>query len=824
MKFIYSKYFIYPVFFLTCIILYSSISYHLEVSNGKFRHLKDEDALAEICKKDKSLYKYYYENGDYEIHDPKLNEKDDRADTILKYLNEDFDSKYIFEYIGYQGFYIFFLILLIVIILLAIYYSIASCIRCCTEKCCNLFSCYCCKTKCCKRTICICIPIVYLIVLILSFVSLGFAVLAVDKFSGAACIGLQLVDSLVLGENKATTPKWGGISTVSEILNSLSSVTDKNNEQLAINIYNNEQNYYDKLKEWEDYLKESYNNHQDNKFSVNSPKMTNSDEEKKVDISPYYAYLWGPFENDGTILRKIYESSQNEQMNKDILYIFDNYLYSFLGCKEEDNDHLDCTTDSSMASILKKSSELVEKIKDPMDKLKEKVSEPINNVYDKVNNTVITIFSVVVSIVIFYSIIIEALLSIFCCSTKCQCNCCSCLMRWVLCLIYYTSIFIVVLGFVLGIVIGVIGSFVQDAAKVVQYITSTQNLNSTKPIIIEGDMGVYLDVCLNGDGDLAKKFGLDEEIINEITNITNDTEISNDTIYYETSPVIDYYKEYLNNLNSTSYLNIDYFDANDGSNYKLKEKLNEINKYVSGEYYDSDKQDSCMINETWRTSKEVEGYTYNEDYPEPGQTTKYLIYLYDEDFYTKAKLENRYSSACSTKNHPYETVSGASKTFGQLFKTIQTNMVGDDFEKSKEGYIKDLDKLNEIYGEKNHYLQETISSAVGVVENIGNTFISYGTSNIFSFLNCKFVGNNKLMLIDSLYTSLGVYLEAFGVTTILFSLFIFIGIVFIIIIVKNNKKDDNDGLSSVNIETLNDILTGNSSIESPGSLLDSSEQ
>ena len=96
---------------------------------------------------------------------------------------------------------------------------------------------------CFKRTICVLIPFLYLIVFVLSLVAIAFAIITIDKFSGTACIGLQLVDSLILGENKNTTPKWGGISTVNIILNSLANMTKSNNKDIVKNIYDSRKNY-----------------------------------------------------------------------------------------------------------------------------------------------------------------------------------------------------------------------------------------------------------------------------------------------------------------------------------------------------------------------------------------------------------------------------------------------------------------------------------------------------------------------------------------------------------------------------------------------------
>ena len=62
---------------------------------------------------------------------------------------------------------------------------------------------------------------------------------------------------------------------------------------------------------------------------------------------------------------------------------------------------------------------------------------------------------------------------------------------------------------VVGIVIGLIGSFFKDLTNVIQYMISTENLKSEEPKMFGKNRYIkYLDVCLNGDGNLGKEFGL----------------------------------------------------------------------------------------------------------------------------------------------------------------------------------------------------------------------------------------------------------------------------------------------------------------------------
>ena len=134
-----------------------------------------------------------------------------------------------------------------------------------------------------------------------------------------------------------------------------------------------------------------------------------------------------------------------------------------------------------------------------------------------------------------------------------------------------------------------------------------------------------------------------------------------------------------------------------------------------------------------------------------------------------------------------------------------------NFQKNRD----DLDKLNEIFSKKNEYLIKSLDYATYPINRIGNTVNKYisGKDNIFSLLNCKFVGENKLLLMHVLYTSLLFYLDSFGIVTCLFSLFIFVGIIFILIVIKNSKLDTKGGAYNLDLETLDDILKGNDSGE-----------
>ena len=53
-----------------------------------------------------------------------------------------------------------------------------------------------------------------------------------------------------------------------------------------------------------------------------------------------------------------------------------------------------------------------------------------------------------------------------------------------------------------------------------------------------------------------------------------------------------------------------------------------------------------------------------------------------------------------------------------------------------------------MFGQKNYYLRQSLNYAYKGMKDIVKTFIQYisENDNMFSLLNCKFVGNNKLIM------------------------------------------------------------------------------
>ena len=800
-NFIYSKFFIYLVFVLSFLTIYAIISQFFTPSKSKFRFLEEEDPMEDLCKQSQNIYDYYYDGKEYNFHESNFDINDSRSNLIIEFIENDYETKYIFKYIWHTGVYVFFVVLLIAIVIMTIYYSFASCVKMCKEDCFDCFSCSFCKNKTFKKTSCILIPIIYLIVFVLAVISGVLAFICFDNFSGVVCVGVKFVESFVLGEKRNSIQKWAGISLVSSLLEQLESLTKTNEEQVK-NINNNKTSYLNSWSEWDEYKNISLKKNLGKYFDVISPKMNlDESEEKQYSITPNYTYKWNE------ILNEIYEYDEAEASEiEDIFAIITKYLYALLGCETDETLRMTCKEQSTISQFFKSAKDIVLGVNNTISTIETSIIDPIKNIYDNVNNIIFKIYGVVVIFVIIYCILIEVLLGIFCCSKNCKC--CNKFVKCILCFIYYTSIFIIIISFILGIAFGFLGSLISDGAYAVQNIASSTNLLAVEPRIF-GKNGFtrYLDICLNDEGNWAEKLGLIDsfEDINNITDISDKTEEYINIYNKSESPLINHYYDVIQGLNLT-YLNIQYYDIKANSLFNISDRIEEINNYVSGEYA-SEKLESCKINESWYTNKTKEGYEYNENYPEPSQNSRYLIYLYENDLYNKVNFANRYDNAFPTNERPYTSVSEASQKFSDFFKLIKENIISDKF---IGNYLEDLKEMNRLYEIKNDYLKKALNAAKDPIQKFVQVYKDYslGKNNIFSYLNCKFIGDNKNILLDVLYYDIGFSLNHFGLITCLFSLFMFIGIIFILIVIKNTKFDEKNGAANMDLETINDILLG----------------
>jgi len=110
--------------------------------------------------------------------------------------------------------------------------------------------------------------------------------------------------------------------------------------------------------------------------------------------------------------------------------------------------------------------------------------------FQEVGNLGINIFFAVLLGLVTLNIV--ALILYCCCNKACQC------MRFLSHISWCIIALIMLLSFLLGGALGVVGLLSTDGSGFIEYIFSEQNLK-TDQLILSGDAAAYLNVCFNGN-------------------------------------------------------------------------------------------------------------------------------------------------------------------------------------------------------------------------------------------------------------------------------------------------------------------------------------
>ena len=103
-----------------------------------------------------------------------------------------------------------------------------------------------------------------------------------------------------------------------------------------------------------------------------------------------------------------------------------------------------------------------------------------------------------------------------CCSGKVcvNCCCCRCICKFFTHILWNILALLMIITFLLGSIIGLIGRIGGDMMSVISYVVSLDNFNSEEPVLINklGSANQYLNVCMNGDGNIADQLNISNSI------------------------------------------------------------------------------------------------------------------------------------------------------------------------------------------------------------------------------------------------------------------------------------------------------------------------
>ena len=231
----------------------------------------------------------------------------------------------------------------------------------------------------------------------------------------------------------------------------------------------------------------------------------------QLGLAPSYTNRQSEWEGLDELINKL-ENTQEEARD---LKTQSNYLNEEIGSKEKDyGEGEQCNTvyntlkdDSNEINRLLSDSfddisntGAIEDLRDVSYTMQDAEDDAGDTIYDSmhdhINKWVKKIFIAIFTLTLIFSCLA---ISILCLYYFCKIN----IFRIIYIIIWNISMLLMYLSILASVLFGIIGYVFKDAAQVGQYILSTDNLNSTDPIVFESSddyVSDLIDICANGNG------------------------------------------------------------------------------------------------------------------------------------------------------------------------------------------------------------------------------------------------------------------------------------------------------------------------------------
>ena len=731
----------------------------LEVTNDK---------IEQLCKDGtQEVYDFFYNNTSNDIEEEKYNDNADYIQSLINLIdgNEE-KSQAIKDYIKHIIPFLFFFAVGVLSII-----GWVICIFCCLCKCC---CCCCCKNKCCKGISFILSLGLYGVTVICAIYGLSMAKTLFKGFNATSCSLMRFVYDVIDGQSVEKTPKWIGVSGVQGILQNTIDEIDNNLQESATNFQINANNLETSFESWKtSSLPDAYDSVKDlhitwNGYGDEYPPLTS------YKLVPNYVTSYGPYTDSGTTL---YVVHQEFTAIKDVI--------------DDANSNIqDTIANEDFTSILSDSSEQIQDLQDQFDKISNDIIDPWYNYQEKVNTIGNKAFYAVFALMTVLVSGLGALVFLF---TLNKCKMLGCLLKLLIHVLWNISAILMILSFILGSIFGIIGVVGKDLVSVMHFIMSKDNLQSSEPKVLKsGNAKKYIDICINGDGNLI------DELIGDTGNKLDDLlQIREDVAYYqnqleqhEKSQVIALFENNFENWKN-EYLSVP-FQVNNGGILNIETIFSEVNSYLKSDNQVSDS--SCVkIDDVWGTIDNSNGYTKaSPSNASPEASSKHSINIYDS--WTTLNFENRYINVCPIHSSaPYGYPKDEAPKYYTAFTEIKNGV------SSILTDIKSSDtNLNIAYKSINHQMRDILEEINNVIDPLYNIFSELlgPTGGLKTMLNCTFINDDLKIVLKQLYNGLGKNFYNIGTIMVLSSTCIALGICFTLLTINAVKPEDSESSSN----------------------------
>ena len=786
------KYFIFIILsllaaiFLLIIIKSEKFNSNTIENNAFGRELEFYEDSIKVCNKSSENLVKYFQTGSVQYVELHSEEDPDNPPDYIKDLldflfNEDLDEEQkndkIVSYFNHIAAIFFFYF-----VALACIPGWIVCIFMCIYKCC---CCCCCKKPECRKPFFIVVSIMNLAVTITCIVGLSKTNSIFNGVINTECSLLRFTSEVVDGESKSALPKWGGIDAILDILRRTSQ------EILEMSMDSTETDTEAKMI--------AYNNCK-NQFEADLKQACN-------DISGENIYKYDDYILD---IAKDFGKYDNDKN------IFTNNSYADKWIKEAGITDKVEKTYNALGEVIHGETfiamliaqDFIEYVQSNMELIQLLLGEAILSISDVVDDYGRLTFNIIFGVLLGFSCFIEFLLIFlyFFSSRKYH----SCIMHFLIKILIHIlwNIFalLMIVIFIFGTTLTIIGTFGEDFVEVIAYIFSNKNLLSDSPYLL-GEDAYLLQECMNGDGNVWDTLGITPSLSDidqlRMNAFAIDAIIEMMTVNINNNYDDPVFEEFMEGIDKRENLEINFGLVKENSNDKIM--LNDMISKLNNALKD------CSIGERW-------SFSCAENFPDKSEgdcSSNINDNKCINPSVCFAQLHDRYSLpsvSCPIVND-----------YGNIIYTILNAI---DY----SSYLEDALKPNSLKQKGNDINQSYqlfliyASSALNdyttrfaPLTSLFNNLV--GNGSIFGFLNCAFLGKNSRILLYYLDSSIGTSFRSLGITIIVIGFAMALSISFTIVLtiiisatMKIREKERNDANSkSLNN---NDIKVDNEAVSS----------
>ena len=638
-------------------------------------------------------------------------------------------------------------ILPMVIFLVIGIFSIFGWIACCICNCCDCCCCCCCKKKTCKIPCFIFTFLFYGLVVAVCLYGLTQSNKIFKGLINVECSLLKLLEQVVDGEIKQTLPRWIGISGIQELLgnlntqiNNLKDNTVENLRSQKAIIQGNKTAFTTEMNTFENTCNDdtSFRRQYEKQFS----DLSKTDYNGKTYILDIINLVGKKNSTSGEYPENTFLYALNIEYSE-ISERTDGYVNS---SEASFNDILNSSI-TDVTNALNDAQNTLDDLRKPFDDINNEIGDKVTDYSDKIDKygklVVKLVFSILMVMNIFLGVFI-ALIGL--CSMKACADCCfcRCLFKSALHILWNILALMMVLSFLVGSVLALVGRVGADAMSLISFVISAENFaNNNDPLLLGelGDAKKYLEICLHGNGSLENEFDLGdsldyiEDIDRVFDGLNNATQTFNNI--KENLPVFNRFKDQINHRKDfdTELFGIIGVE-NPNSNISVTEALLTLNNNDKAESWkvDGDKTKAC--NDVTETTP---NFIFHPLKCKP--IDRNWISNYDS-----SPLKD-YAIIISSIVEMVNKLGPDSDSNSFLYKV---NLLEKKYHSYLDSYIDMLVFLN-----------NTIGSLIGEIKG------KVGNGQLFSFVNGKFIGINIKIILKYLKYSLGEDLYTVGICLII---------------------------------------------------------